>query len=43
MDDNDFERLVESIKQAGKIEQGRREPSRVFEVSQTDSDKKNYV
>ena len=36
MNDNDFNNLVESIKQAGEIEQGLREPSRVFEFSPLD-------
>ena len=36
MNDNDFNNLVESIKQAGEIKQGLREPSRVFEFSPMD-------
>ncbi len=36
MNDNDFDDLVESIKQAGEIKQGKREPSRVFKFSPMD-------
>ena len=36
MNDEDFENLVESIKQAGEIKRGQREPSRVFEFTPMD-------
>ena len=36
MKDEEFETLVESIKQAGEIKKGQREPSRVFEFSPMD-------
>lgn len=36
MNDKDFSELVESIKQAGDIRRGVREPSRVFEFSPMD-------
>lgn len=36
MNDMDFANLVESIKQAGEIKRGQREPSRVFEFSPMD-------
>ncbi len=36
MNEEDFNNLVESIKQAGEIKQGRRESSRVFEFSPMD-------
>lgn len=36
MNEEDFDNLVESIKQAGKIKQGRRVPGRVFEFSPMD-------
>lgn len=36
MNDQDFDLLVESIKQAGEIKRGERQPSRVFEFSPLD-------
>lgn len=36
MNDQDFTELVESIKEAGEIKQGIRQPSRVFEYSPMD-------
>jgi putative transcriptional regulator len=36
MNEEDFNNLAESIKQAGEIKQGLREPSRVFEFSPMD-------
>ena len=36
MKTNDFERLCESIRQAGEIRRGSRQPSRVFRHSRTD-------
>ncbi|HNS04250.1 MAG TPA: NadS family protein [Anaerolineae bacterium] len=36
MNETDFELLVESIKQAGEIRRGERQPSRVFEFSPLD-------
>jgi putative transcriptional regulator len=36
MNEQDFELLVESIKQAGEIKRGERPPSRVFEFSPLD-------
>ena len=36
MNEQDFELLVESIKQAGEIKRGERKPSRVFEFSPLD-------
>ncbi|KAA3658438.1 MAG: helix-turn-helix domain-containing protein [Chloroflexi bacterium] len=36
MNNEDFENLVESIKQAGEIKKGKRAPSRVFEFSPMD-------
>ena len=36
MNEQDFELLVESIKQAGEIKRGERQPSRVFEFSPLD-------
>lgn len=36
MNDEEFNNLVESIKQAGEIKKGTREPSRVFEFSPMD-------
>lgn len=36
MNDTDFERLCESIKQAGEIRRGVRKPSRVFKHSDPD-------
>lgn len=36
MNDKDFSELVDSIKEAGAIKQGTREPSRVFEFSPMD-------
>lgn len=36
MNDKEFSELVESIKQAGEIKRGIREPSRVFEYSPMD-------
>ena len=36
MNEQDFTNLVESIKQAGEIKQGSREPSRKFEFSPLD-------
>ena len=36
MNDEDFANLVESIKQAGEIKRGQREPSRVFEFTPMD-------
>ena len=36
MNDQDFELLVESIKQAGEIKRGQRLPSRAFEFSPLD-------
>jgi len=36
MNEEDFDNLVESIKQAGEIKQGVREPARVFEFSPMD-------
>lgn len=36
MNEQDFAELAESIKQAGEIKQGTREPSRVFEFSPMD-------
>ncbi|NQX00091.1 helix-turn-helix domain-containing protein [bacterium] len=36
MNDSDFEKLCESIKQAGEIKRGNRKPSRVFQVASPD-------
>lgn len=36
MKKNDFEKLVASIKEAGEIKAGRKEPSRVFEIEPLD-------
>ncbi len=36
MNEEDFDNLVESIKQAGEIKQGQRAPGRVFEFSPMD-------
>lgn len=36
MNEEDFANLVESIKQAGEIKKGQREPSRVFEYTPMD-------
>jgi putative transcriptional regulator len=36
MNDKDFSELVDSIKQAGEIKRGARQPSRVFEFSPMD-------
>ncbi len=36
MNEEDFNNLVESIKQAGEIKKGLREPSRIFEFSPLD-------
>lgn len=36
MNEEDFNNLVESIKEAGEIKQGLREPSRLFEFSPMD-------
>ena len=36
MNDEEFAKLVESIKQAGEIKRGLRQPSRVFEFSPLD-------
>jgi putative transcriptional regulator len=36
MNEEDFNNLVESIKQAGEIKKGLREPSRIFEYSPMD-------
>ena len=36
MNDEDFANLVESIKQAGEIKRGQREPSRAFEFTPVD-------
>ncbi len=36
MNDKDFAQLLESVKQAGEIKRGLREPSRVFEYSPLD-------
>ncbi|MER2598464.1 MAG: hypothetical protein ABTQ73_02995 [Caldilineales bacterium] len=36
MNEQDFELLVESVKQAGEIKRGDRPPSRVFEFSPLD-------
>lgn len=36
MNEKEFNNLVESIKQAGEIKRGQREPSRVFEFSPMD-------
>ncbi|NKQ34536.1 MAG: helix-turn-helix domain-containing protein [Chloroflexi bacterium] len=36
MNEEDFDNLVQSIKQAGEIKQGVREPARVFEFSPMD-------
>jgi putative transcriptional regulator len=36
MNEQDFEQLCESIRQAGEIKQGKRKPSRVFKYSDPD-------
>jgi putative transcriptional regulator len=36
MKDQDFERLIKSVKQAGEIKRGSRRPSRKFEFKATD-------
>ncbi len=36
MNDQDFKNLADSIKQAGEIKKGTKEPSRVFEFSPMD-------
>ena len=36
MNDNDFDSLVESIKQAGQIKKGKLKPSRIFEFNPLD-------
>lgn len=36
MNDNDFQQLCESIRQAGEIRRGQRQPSRTFKVEKPD-------